>query len=848
MKKYRQILCLMLGCCSLSSAAEHAWPVLSTYDQEHLAKIALPLGGIGTGTVSLGGRGNLQDWEVMNRPAKGYSPGDRAGSAAPFFALYVETDGSKTTRLLEGPVPLSSYDGAFGVSRISNPGLPRFKHAAFSAAYPFGQVHLSDPRVPVIVTVKAFNPMIPCQEAGNELPLAVLRFEISNSTSRPVTVAVCGSMQNFIGEDGSKGKASGNGNRFMNEGSLRGLFFQSTGVDSSSEQWGTMALASDTEGLCTHRTAWKRQDWGTSLLDFWSDLSDDGELEARPATGEDKPMASLAIKTSLAAGETRTLQFFIAWHFPNRLAWSETVVGNHYTTLYHDAWEVLGKNIRLLPAYEKDTIDFVSAVLNCDYPEVIKEAALFNLSTLRTQTCFRTRDGRYYAWEGCGDREGCCFGTCTHVWNYEQATAFLFGHIAESFRRTEFAGETDAGGLMSFRVHLPLEKARWGKAAADGQMGCIVKMYRDWQLSGDTALLRTLWPNVKRSLQFCWIKGGWDADKDGVMEGCQHNTMDVEYYGPNPQMQIWYLAALASAEKMADFMNDTAFSKDCRKLLEAGSRWTDAHLFNGRYYIHKIVPPMDSSRVAPSLRVGMGAKDLTHPDYQLGNGCLVDQLVGQFMAHVCGLGYLVKKEHVQTTLQSIMAYNYRPSLSDHFNCLRTFALGDEAALVMAGYPDEQPENPFPYFTEVMTGFEYTAAIGMLYENQIEDGLACMRNIRNRYDGAKRNPFDEAECGHHYGRAMISWAALPAWSGFHYSAVEKTLTLKAMDGRTFWSNGRAYGLVEQSGNDKERKVTVTVIKGRLSLRRLILQDFAASQWNDAQELTENESIQRVIRKK
>jgi non-lysosomal glucosylceramidase len=33
----------------------------------------------------------------------------------------------------------------------------------------------------------------------------------------------------------------------------------------------------------------------------------------------------------------------------------------------------------------------------------------------------------------------------------------------------------------------------------------------------------------------------------------------------------------------------------------------------------------------------MGAKDYGNPDYQLGEGCLVDQLVGQYMAHVCGL-------------------------------------------------------------------------------------------------------------------------------------------------------------------------------------------------------------------
>lgn len=804
----------------------------------------MPIGGIGTGTISLGGRGNLQDWEIMNRPAKGYNPGE--GANAPSFVLYIERPGNSVVRLLEGPVPLSSYEGPSGVKEIANHGWPRFQNAAFSAAYPFAQVHLTDQSLPVSATIKAYNPLLPNDGENSELPIACLRFEIRNNTPDSLTIAIAGAMQNFIGEDGSKGKALNNKNSWYRSSRLQGIVMSSAGVDSAAEQWGTMALLTDSQDLVTGRTNWKRFSWGSAQLDYYDDLLADGELSDRPESGEAKPMASLAIKKILAPGEMGVIPFYICWHFPNRFAWSSTCVGNHYTTRFRNASDVAEKIIPHLPELEAQTLEFVNAFLAAEIPEVLKEAALFNLSTLRSQTCFRTRDGRYFAWEGCGDKEGCCWGSCTHVWNYEQAIAFLYGRIARSLRMTEFASSTDSTGLMSFRVHLPLEKKPWGKAAADGQMGCIMKMYRDWQLSGDDKFLKQLWPNVRKSLEFCWINGGWDADRNGVMEGCQHNTMDVEYYGPNPQMQIWYLGALRAAEEMARYLDDTSFAEQCAGLFQQGSAWADRHLYNGQYYIQQIMPPMDESRVAPALLVGMGAKDLTNPDYQLGEGCLVDQLVGQCMAHVCDLGYLVQPAHAAATLQSIMKYNYRSTLSDHFNCMRSFALGDEAALLMASYPEKRPANPFPYFTEVMTGFEYTAAIGMLYENQIENGLLCIRNIRNRYDGLKRNPFDEAECGHHYGRAMISWAGILAWTGFHYSAVQQSIAFAAKEGTFFWSTGWAYGTVAIKRLGADHQITITVLKGEMACKKISMTDHGSVQLKKAQTLSPGSAKTYIIR--
>jgi hypothetical protein len=148
-------------------------------------------------------------------------------------------------------------------------------------------------------------------------------------------------------------------------------------------------------------------------------------------------------------------------------------------------------------------------------------------------------------------------------------------------------------------------------------------------------------------------------------------------------------------------------------------------------------------------------------------------------------------------------------------------MGDEKGLLMASWPKGRPKVPFPYFNEVMTGFEYTAAAGMIYEGMTDDGLLCVKNIRDRYNGRKRSPFDEAECGHHYARAMASWALIPALTGFHYSAVEKTMELAPVEGTFFWSDGYAWGtvIIKKAGNGY--LVDLKPEYGTIILKELIL---------------------------
>jgi non-lysosomal glucosylceramidase len=796
------------------------WPVLRTYGAGFCDKIAMPVGGIGAGTISFGGRGQWRDWEIRNTPAKNFVPTWRSGSArvAPFFAIRAAALGDEPViRVLEGPISPESYEGGSGCP-VPLHGLPHFRNASFGVAYPLAQVVLDQPDLPFTARLEAFNPLIPCEPDRSGFPVAVQRVVIRNTGKTPLETTICGTLVNPIAEgQGASVQVP------KQAAGMQGLQWNTEGGDPNAIHWGTLALAALGESAaCSVRTRWPSLGWGDVWLDFWKDLKTDGRLD-EPAENPGCPVGSLTLTRTIPAGGEAVFTFLIGWHYPNRMDWrSETRIGNHYTTRFADAWGALVRMAADLPALERETVRFVRALCDSPLPAAVKEAALFNLSTLRSPTCFRTEDGHFYGWEGCHDGSGCCEGSCTHVWNYETALPFLFGSLSRSMREVSFLYSTDANGLMSFRTRLPLaDKAMaFGKAAADGQMGALMRLYLDWRLGGDDAWLARLWPAAKRAMAFAWIPGGWDADRDGVMEGCQHNTMDVEYFGPNPQMNIWYLGALLACAEMGERVGDPAFAGTCRGLYERGRSWLVSHLFNGEYFEHHVQPIPNPADIAEGLRIGMSGTELADPLYQLGPGCLVDQLVGQVFAHLSGLNYLLPPETITRTLSAIYQYNFKRGFHDHFNPMRSYVLGDESALLMASYPrGGKPRIPFPYADEVMTGFEYTAACGMLLEGMAEEGLACIGAIRDRYDGRKRNPFDEAECGHHYARAMMSWSAIPALTGFRYDAANGHMKWGEACGAHLWSTGFAWGTLAIQDRPDGAAVTLSVLGGRLLLKTL-----------------------------
>lgn len=792
--------------------------------------IAFPLGGVAAGSISLGGRGQLRDWEIFNKPDKGASP------AYAFPSIWVQTGkATPLARVLEARIQ-PPYEGQSGLGFRNVPGLERLDSATFTGEFPLARIDFHDTTMPVRVRLEAFSPFIPLDAEDSGLPLAVLRYRVLNPGQTTAKVSIAFSIDNPVGATEVRPSQRSSGDTRANEyrrgSGLEGLLMTNPGLKDTDALKGSFALCllGAGEGKVSTLRGWEKGPWWNSPMLFWDDFSADGELGPEAASRD--AVGALCLQRTIAPGGNADYTFLLAWHFPNRTprrcGWSapkgdeDTVIGNHYATRFSSAWEAAEYAAANLERLEKYTGRFAAALRESTLPGAVKDAASANLSTLVTTTCFRTADGEFHGFEGVNDNVGCCFGNCTHVWNYETATAHLFPTLARSLRRAAFGYSMDDAGAMHFRQLLPDGKQRSGFAAADGQMGQIIHAYLDWRLSGDAGWLRGMWPRVKKALEFAWVPGGWDADRDGVMEGVQHNTYDVEFYGPNPQCAIYYLGALRAAEELARAAGDQPSADEYRRIFENGSKWMDANLFSGEYYVQKI-RGWGADRIAPALRSTMGSVDTENPQFQVGEGCLVDQLVGQYLATVAGLGELLSSRNIKTALGSVYRYNYKRTLSDHDSVQRTFALNDESALVICDYGKaKRPRIPFPYYAEVMTGFEYSTAAHMLYAGMEAQGVECIRNIRNRYDGEKRNPWDEAECGHHYARAMAAWSGLLAMSGFRYDAPSASVVALPGGGanaefRCFWSTPTGWGKFRTSLRERLARFSLEVDHGKLTCR-------------------------------
>jgi uncharacterized protein (DUF608 family) len=824
------------------------------YEGESTREISFPLGGIGTGSIGLSGAGRLVDWEIQNRPAKGITNG------LSHFAVSAEQDGKVIdARILNGPYlgnrtgdfPAdTSRNFGFGARRDSLAGMPHFASNTFEGRFPVADLRFEHPQFPGAVGLTAFNPFIPLNDRDSSIPTAMFEIAFTNPTSAPITYTAVGVVGHGL-QPPTKATR-------VNRKGVTGVKVSTDEPDTGAPHFAEIVLATDAP-VTSRQTHLYRGHWFDALEVYWNELNQPGPFAERDygtadvagGMGRNRDSSLVAGHVVVAPGESKTIRFAITWYAPNfRKYWITPVWHfrnpspasgqwkNWYATEWTGAETIAKEVLERWSALRVETLAFRDAVYGSTLPLSVIDAAGANLSILKSPTTLRLEDGTFYGWEGCHPAAGSCEGSCTHVWNYQQALPFLFPALERSMRVADYKYNLNAAGGMSFRMSLPLGTSNeTERPCADGQFGNVMKTYRDWKLSGDTAWMRSLWPAVRRSIDYAWSPDNadrWDPEQTGVLWGRQHHTLDMELFGPNSWLTGFYLGALAAAAEMADALGETDTAQLYTSIYRRGRGWVDQNLFNGSHFTQQ-VDIKDKSVLTPFIKsekslgvLGDTVEQLywseEHKElkYQIGGGCIIEQALGQWHATLYGLGEVLDERKVITSLDTIFENNFKQRLGDIYNPCRVFGMDDESGTVITTWLEGavKPAVPVPYAQETMHGMEYAFAQLLMAYGRIDEGIAVTAGVRDRYDGGKRNPWNEIECGSNYARSMASWGAMIVLAGFTFDATRGHIGFapRVHQGgafRSFWSGANAYGTVELG----DGALSLKVLGGDLELEDL-----------------------------
>ncbi|MSR62244.1 MAG: hypothetical protein EXS08_07355 [Planctomycetes bacterium] len=546
-------------------------------------------------------------------------------------------------------------------------------------------------------------------------------------------------------------------------GSLEGQIARLRIADRARGGWGNIGVDSIVFSDHARSTPLaERADFGTLALGLLGGeaelvLPREDTLDESAADESALTRAHVLRRMLLAPGASGTAVFALAWHFPNpareRLSFLEGIETKkrHYAARFADAGAVLAYLAEHHERLSAATRLWRDTWYDSSLPWWFLERTFLNVSTLATATVLRFDDGRFYGWEGVY----CCAGTCTHVWQYAHAAARLFPALEREQRERVDLGlafHADSG-----QIDYRAEAAR--ELFVDGQAGTVLRVWREHLCAADGSFLERVYPRAKKALECLLAR---DPDQNGILDGAQFNTLDAAWFGEIPWLSSLYLAAVRAGEAMALERGDAEFAARCGALLAAGAKALVTRCFDGEAFVQRVDP--------------------AHPEANAtGAGCSIDQVLGQSWAFQANLGRVLPEQETRAALAALYRYNFAPDVGVYRKYMesripggRWYALRGEAGLLMCTWPKGGSELAVGkgsdawaagYFNECMTGFEHQVAAHMLWEGLVEEGLALERAIHERYSPAKRNPYNEVECGDHYARAMASYGVFLAACGF-----------------------------------------------------------------------------------
>lgn len=780
-----------------------------TYSGKYLTGIDFPIGAVGGSVIRMNGKAERQWWQIFNNFE------ERAGSGIvpnSFFALRTKTKNTTVVRVLQ-----TSSVGTFSA----------MDSLSFQGEFPLGWYNFGDEELPVEVSLKAYNPLIPMDLKNSAIPCGIFSVKVKNTSTDKVEIDFLATQQNAVGFSGYDTIVGPNYRQCKGYGQNKNTIVTQAGKTSlqMTGHMGSMQLSAYADEV-SYAASWK------DLTSLYDDFSDDGQLtgEKTASSPEAKMTVDGALATgfSLKPGEEKTITFVLSWYFPKGSFgafdrswpdWAFLKGGSMYENWWANANEVdqyIKENFNYL---ESNTKLYHETMYSSNIPRYALDRITSNLCVLKSPTVFWIKDGYFGIWESTSNDE-VWGGNCKHVGHYAQGHARAFPEIGRMLRKQDLHSITREGLLPA--------RDGGNVDAMDGHYGSILGVYREHLLSDNDEFLFTCWPRVKKAMDYAINR--FDEDKDGMMKGDHHNTLDCNASGTSPWIGTMYMAALKACEQMAIIVGDQKAADNYRTIWTVGIKNQNEQLWDEKlgHYAEK----------SEFLEIeGKRMKVMT-------DATNIDMLLGQWWANQLNLGQLYPVDRTRQSLAKIHKNNKFTDIegSGYKAAFRDFLGTGNTGWFMNTYPGEIPENTILYHNEVMSGFEYAAASTMLQYGMLEEGLNMIASIAERYDGRFRgegevhlannscvfgtgSPFGEDECGDFYTRAMSSWSALLALQGFIYDGPKQTIGFKPTwqpeDHASFFTTSKAWGLFTQIQTQFLQTADIEVKFGTAQIKNIVL---------------------------
>ncbi|MDZ7725342.1 MAG: GH116 family glycosyl hydrolase [candidate division KSB1 bacterium] len=764
---------------SLLSASE-------IYKSSYRPRSGIAHGGLGTGSVELRKDGQFYNWSIFNNYPLGAGPvfeipahpRSHDDKSLLFFIVRYQVEGKDPQLKL---LQLNRGYNEAGLEGIAYyyPWLNGIDEIEYEARFPYTDMTFRDSGMPFEIDVTVYNPFIPFDVKNSSLPGVYFDFKVRNTSSKDVNVFLIASLRNLVGYDTVDKYFTAD---IVEKDAYKVLNMSAGDLDPEYRTYGHMGLAS-LSGESTYYLGWEHKHPYYERLvveNHFPNIDDtagrnvtldNGEKRGRIAEGgtkDQRHFSSIGITRDLSAGEEFNHSFVFTWYFPNawgahqaqdgmqpiewlqqddyRINYTKTKrIGHYYNNFFDSAAGVADYMVQQKAPLSRQTRRFFDDFYASDLPQFALNQINSQLNTFIASSTL-DRDGNFAIREGMAPNKSWGPNGTMDVSLYGSASVLsLFPDLQKSTMRRHKHCQTERGEIgHGLAVDLDyLQSGTWGVYhRIDLPGNYIQQVVRDYLWTGDEDYMKEMWPSLKKAFNYVLNDRDQDGDLLPDMEGIMCSYDNFPMYGMASYIHSQWLCAAEGMVQAARVMNDEAMQRKSRNVFEVTRQLVEDKLWNGEYYI---------------------LYNDKEGDKGVDNACLTDQVIGQWLAHQSGFGYILNPEHVRSALQTVLDLSYQADFG-----LRNCTWPEYPEL----YPIHETNLWVDQANTCWTGVELGFASFLMYEDMYDEAMSVIKTVDDRYRDNGLY-FDHQEFGGHYFRPMSAWAIINGVLGLsirndHYS--------------------------------------------------------------------------------